>query len=219
MAVPNLDHLFSDIHDLPGALQLADWRCRIAQLYSELRNHSEPYLAWRHWRATRDLLACHHPQSPVIGRLIGARLYRYFDYAPELRFEVGTREIGDPQCVEMDCGPDGRIVLESWAKTDGLADALGAELTLFWIQAYGGGIFLPFRDATSGTASYGGGRYLLDTIKGADLGTRNGRLILDFNFAYNPSCCYSSQWTCPLAPAENRLDAAITAGERDFSCA
>jgi uncharacterized protein (DUF1684 family) len=52
-------------------------------------------------------------------------------------------------------------------------------------------------------------------IKGADLGMDAwGRAILDFNFAYNPSCAYSARWICPLAPPANALARAITAGER-----
>jgi uncharacterized protein (DUF1684 family) len=89
-------------------------------------------------------------------------------------------------------------------------------LTLFWIQGYGGGLFLPFKDSTNGSETYGGGRYLYDTIKGADLGASPDAVLLDFNFAYNPSCAYSPQWTCPLAPAENTLRVRIEAGERAF---
>ncbi len=112
-------------------------------------------------------------------------------------------------------GDDGAFVLTPFARTHGLDGALSRELTLYWIGGYGGGVFLPFRDATSGDETFGGGRYLLDTIKSADLGTdREGRVILDFNFAYNPSCAYSERWICPLAPPPNRLDRAIHAGER-----
>ena len=87
-------------------------------------------------------------------------------------------------------------------------------LALYWLDGYGGGVFLPFADATRGDATYGGGRYLLDTVKGADLGEADGRLVLDFNFAYNPSCSYDPRWVCPLSPPENRLDVAVRAGER-----
>jgi uncharacterized protein (DUF1684 family) len=73
---------------------------------------------------------------------------------------------------------------------------------------------VPLRDATAGTTTYGAGRYLLDTVKGADLGMEGDRLVLDFNFAYNPSCAYDPRWVCPLAPPPNRLDVAIEAGER-----
>jgi uncharacterized protein (DUF1684 family) len=94
---------------------------------------------------------------------------------------------------------------------------LGGErlsLDAHWLTGYGGGVFLPLRDATSGRQSYGGGRYVLDTVKGADLGEEDGRLVLDFNFAYNPSCSYDPGWVCPLAPPANRLAIAVEAGER-----
>ena len=90
----------------------------------------------------------------------------------------------------------------------------GHELELFWLEAYGGGLFLPFRDATGGSETYGGGRYLLDTIKGADLGAEGHRLVLDFNFAYNPSCAYDPKWACPLSPPANRLTVRVEAGEK-----
>ena len=62
-------------------------------------------------------------------------------------------------------------------------------------------------------AGAGGGRYVLDTVKGADLGADGDRLIVDFNFAYNPSCAYDPGWACPLAPPANRLPVAVEAGE------
>jgi uncharacterized protein (DUF1684 family) len=88
------------------------------------------------------------------------------------------------------------------------------ELELYWLDGYSGGLFLPFRDGTSGKETYGAGRYLFDTVKGADLGMEGDRLVLDFNFAYNPSCAYDPRWVCPLAPYPNRLEAPIRAGER-----
>ena len=87
-------------------------------------------------------------------------------------------------------------------------------LGLYWVEGYGGGLFVSFRDGTSGTDTYGAGRYLLDTVKGADLGLDGGRLVLDFNLAYQPSCSYDPTWACPLAPPENRLPVAVRAGER-----
>jgi len=99
----------------------------------------------------------------------------------------------------------------------GVVDLPIGRLEVYWLDAYGGGLFLPFRDATSGTTTYGGGRYLLDTIKGADLGsTEAGALVLDFNFAYHPSCHYHHRWSCPLAPRENHLTVPIEAGEMAY---
>ena len=90
-------------------------------------------------------------------------------------------------------------------------------LSLFWMEGYSGGLFLPFRDATSGHETYPAGRYLLDTAKSADLGGAPDRssLILDFNFAYQPSCAFDPQWACPLAPPENRLDLPDAGGRAD----
>jgi uncharacterized protein (DUF1684 family) len=87
-------------------------------------------------------------------------------------------------------------------------------LDVWWLAHYGGGLFVPLRDGTAGTQTYGGGRYLLDTVKGADLGERDGRMIVDFNFLYHPSCRYSTQWVCPLAPDGNTTRVPICAGER-----
>jgi uncharacterized protein (DUF1684 family) len=87
-------------------------------------------------------------------------------------------------------------------------------LTLWWLEQYGAGLFLPLRDATAGTTTYGGGRYLLDSAKGADLGGTLGMLVIDLNFLYHPSCRYSSVWQCPLAPPENTVAFAVEAGER-----
>ena len=84
------------------------------------------------------------------------------------------------------------------------------------MAGYAGGLFIPFRDATNGTETYGAGRYLVDAAKSADLGgdPATGTLILDFNFAFQPSCAFDPRWACPLAPPENRLEIPIRAGER-----
>jgi uncharacterized protein (DUF1684 family) len=87
-------------------------------------------------------------------------------------------------------------------------------LDLYWLDGYGGGVFLSYADGTSGHETYGACRYLLDTVKGSDLGSVNGQLILDFNFSYNPSCAYDARWVCPLAPPGNRLSTPVRAGER-----
>jgi uncharacterized protein len=89
-------------------------------------------------------------------------------------------------------------------------------LGIYWMAGYTGGLFLPFRDGTNGKETYGAGRYLLDSAKSADLGGDLERrtLILDFNFAFQPSCSFDPRWSCPLSPPENRLDLRIEAGER-----
>jgi hypothetical protein len=198
-----------------GKLALWDWRRRVTALYAEIRAATDPKAAWEHWRETRDALFRQHPQSPLEGAIL-ARFngLSYGDYDPRLRVAVRIRPIAGDAGTKLDAGADGFLTLTPCARTQGLALNFGAELTLYWIETYGGGIFLPFRDASSGRSSYAGGRYLLDTMKGADLGSDSeGRVILDFNFAYNPSCAYSPFWACPLPPAENTLPIAIEAGE------
>jgi uncharacterized protein len=193
---------------------LWDWRRRTTNLYHAIR-HAEPSVACALWQAERDRLFRTHPQSPLDesarSNFIGLR---FFPYDPALRFLVRLRDI-ESAPTAVAAGEDGFVQLRPFACSDGLAESLGGEITFYWIMGYGGGVFLPFADATNGRETYGGGRYLLDTIKGADLGsTADGRVILDFNFSYSPSCAYSPRWVCPLPPPANRLDVAVMAGER-----
>ena len=200
---------------LPPALALADWRRRIAALYADLRGMDDPAKAHAHWLAERGRLFSGHPMSPLPeAARAGFAGIAAFAYDPALRFHVPV-EPAEGAGSELDLGEDGTMRMAPAARTAGLAPVLGGELTLYWIGGYGGGLFLPFRDATCGTESYGGGRYLIDAIKGADPGTdRHGRLILDFNFAYNPSCALNERFACPLPPAGNTLPAAVRGGER-----
>jgi uncharacterized protein (DUF1684 family) len=92
-------------------------------------------------------------------------------------------------------------------------DGADHELGAYWLDGYAGGLFVPFADSTSGSETYGGGRYAIDTAKGADLGTDAGRVVVDFNFAYAPSCAHDPRWRCPLALPANRLRTPVRAGE------
>ena len=87
------------------------------------------------------------------------------------------------------------------------------DLDVWWLASYGGGIFVPIKDGLAGPRTYGGGRYVIDTVKGADLGGEGDSLVIDLNFAYNPSCAYDPAWACPLAPPGNVVKAAVDAGE------
>jgi uncharacterized protein (DUF1684 family) len=195
-----------------GELELLDWRRRIFSLYAEVRA-GEPAIGHARWRAVRDELFRSHPQSPldVEGRRFFSGL-RYFEYDPALRFAAPV----DPrpgERVEIQTSTGEAMAMRRF----GVVDLPVGRLEVYWIDVYGGGVFIPFRDATSGTTTYGGGRYLLDTIKGADLGsTEAGALVLDFNFAYHPSCHYHHRWSCPLAPRENHLTVSIEAGEMAY---
>lgn len=202
----------------PGpTLSLWGWRRRVVALYAEVRAMPATRLAWQLWREERDELFRNHDQSPLDpdqrARFEGLPVY---DYDPALRFLVELAPPGlDAVRHAVPAGPDGTVGMAPFAQTTGLERRLGRELTLYWLSGYGGGVFLPFKDQTSGRGTFGGGRYLLDTIKGADLGGDDaGRIVIDFNFAYNPSCAYSDRWVCPLAPIENTLPEPVLAGER-----
>ncbi len=194
---------------------LADWRRRINDLYAQIRAIPDPEEAWQLWRSERTNLYQNHPMSPVPDdRRETFERIRTFDYAPRYRLHV-TLDALDAPALRFQLGADGDMQARPVALTNGLAKALGSELTVYWITGYGGGLFIPFKDLTSGDQTYGGGRYLVDAIKGSDLGlTESGDLILDFNFAYSPSCAWSPDFVCPLSPAENTLGHMIEAGEK-----
>ncbi len=201
---------------MSGTLELAGWRREIAALYVRIRNAEDPQIAWRDWCETRNRLFRDHPASPIpASRRADFADLAVYPYDPALRLFCAILPAADPQSFPVGIGRDGTVIMHAIGRTDGLAQSLGGELTLYWIEGYGGGLFLPFRDATCGGETYGGGRFLLDAIKGADLGMAgDGRMILDFNFAYHPSCAHAPDWVCPLAPPENFLPNAVRGGER-----
>lgn len=182
--------------------ELWDYRRRVAEMYADLRHTGPNEASWRRWTRARDLLFKEHPQSPIDDREAFAGL-TYFDYDP--RWQVTGRLITEEPTTWGEFSRIGRLEFD-------LAGEMRS-LPVFWLAAYGGGVFVPFRDLTNGDSTYGGGRYILDTVKGADLGHDGDQVKLDFNFAYHPSCVHSDRWTCPLAPRGSRLDIAVTAGE------
>ncbi len=188
-------------------LDLLDWKRRIGELYAYVRE-AAPADGWRAWCDEREHLFATHPQTPNPGVRPS-----YFDYEPAARV-LGDLVDAPAQELRLPVSRDEAIVARRVGRVSFRLYGRDAVLDVFWISGYGGGLFLPFRDATSGTTTYGAGRYLYDTIKGADLGTENGKLVLDFNFAYNPSCAYDPRWACPLAPPGNVLDGAVEAGEK-----
>ena len=192
-------------------LSLLDWRRRVAALYAAARGSADPEAGWRAWRDGRDELFATHPDSPLdaAARTTFSGL-PFAPYDPALRVEVAL-EAAEPLRLEVPTAADGVVRLDRIG-TVAVPD-LG-RLDVWWIGGYGGGVFLPLRDGTAGSTSYGGGRYLLDTIKGADLGGTGDRLVIDLNFAYHPSCTYDPRWSCPLAPDGNRTDVPVHTGEQ-----
>lgn len=228
----------------PTWLDLYDYRERTARLYRErdvaLREGEADEEVWQRWRAGRDAIFAAHPQSALDAET--RREFsglRYFPYNPALRVEARLEPAHDdtpsalPGSAAMQATEASHhsTLFRRAGRISFTLDGTPAQLMVYWIDVYGGGLFLPFRDATSGNETYGGGRYLCDTVKGSTiprldadspdggdqaLGYAGGPVLLDFNYAYNPSCAYDARWACPLAPAENRLPFAVRAGELAF---
>ena len=209
--------------DGAATLWLADWRRRIADLYAEVRQAaaSDPRAAWDHWRTTREQLYRSHPQSPVPAA--GRKEFRsiHFPYDPALRFEA-ARVVVDvetstvPPSALLPVSSGGAMDFRAIGRLEIPFPAGTRQLALYWMGGYAGGLFLPFRDLTNRGETYPAGRYVLDAAKSADLGgdAAAGTLVVDFNFAFQPSCAFDAKWACPLAPPENHLDIPVRAGER-----
>lgn len=184
---------------------MTSWRREVHDLYAAVRAESDPAAAHAAWVAGRTRLFETHPASP---RQSGQAL-RHAPYDPAYRFVVEPVP-AEPESWAPTTGSDGAVQFERAGRAE--LPGLGT-LDVWWLASYGNGIFVPMRDATAGTMTYGAGRYLLDTVKGADLGRDGDAWVLDLNFAYNPSCVYDPTWACPLAPSGNRLDADVPVGE------
>jgi uncharacterized protein (DUF1684 family) len=197
-------------------LDLLDWKRRVFDLYARVRGSADPLDAWEEWIRARDDLFRSHPQSPLPGPDRNSfRGIAYFPYDPAYRVLAEVFEAAPERYDIATSGEDGgSYAFTRFATARFELGGESLQLELYWLEGYGGGVFLPVRDATSGRETYGAGRYLLDTVKGADLGSDGDRLVLDFNFAYNPSCAYDPRWVCPLAPPSNRLSMPVRAGER-----
>lgn len=198
-------------------LTLLSWRRQVAALYAAVRAATDPASAHAQWRATRDELFAASPDSPLLAEdRPGFTGLRVLPYDPALRFEVEADPDVEPHRLEVPTATDGVVPFERVAvlRLPGLGT-----LDAWWLDSYGGGLFVPVKDGLAGTQTYGAGRYLLDTVKGADLGgdldpaTGRGALVIDLNFSYNPSCAYDPAWMCPLAPPGNTLADPVRAGE------
>jgi len=197
-------------------LALAAWRRTVAAQYAQLRVAADDRRAQaQHFRNARDELFRTHSESPIpADRRAAYRGVRWYDYDPAWRVMGIVEPIAARSTFEIVLAADGALRCTRVARVHFAIGGNRGALNLYWLEGYGGGLWLPFADATNGVTTYGGGRYLYDTIKGADLGVSEDALVLDFNYAYNPSCAYDERWSCPLSPPANRLAFAVEAGER-----
>lgn len=200
-----------------STLATVDWRRMTFDLYRRVRATPDPQTAHALWRETRDAMFAEHPASPLLDE--DAHDFESLpvpDYDPAWRFQVRI-EATEPAEFDFETGTDGVVHFDRL----GLVRIPGVGTLDVWQHGgYAGGLFVPVKDSSAGKArgTYGGGRYLLDTIKGSDLGGDDAdSLVLDFNFAYNPSCAYDPAWACPLAPPGNTVPVPIPVGEQyDF---
>ncbi len=198
---------------------LAHWRRCVSELYAPVRVAATDRQAQvaADFRKARDQLFATHADSPISparrAQFSGLRFYP-FDPAYRVAGEI-DRNV-EASSFDVVLSADSALRYTRVGRVHFSLAGAAATLSIFWIEGYGGGLFLPFGDLANGQTTYGGGRYLYDTIKGADLGRLGEKIVLDFNYAYNPSCAYESAWDCPLASAENRLPFAVSAGELQF---
>lgn len=161
------------------------------------------------FRTAKDRFFKEHPQSPLTddqrARFGGLR---YFPERPELRLALPVEPLAEAAPMVMQTSTGDSRSYRRLGRLRFTVDDQEVALTLFADEA--GGLFLPFADALAGSETYGAGRYL-EPEQLAD-----GRVLIDFNLAYNPYCAYNDAWSCPITPPENRLKVAIRAGERLF---
>jgi uncharacterized protein (DUF1684 family) len=207
-------------------LDLYDYRCRVAEMYRVRRQATlageDAATILQRFRETRDELFATHAQSALDAEQKQKfQGLRYFPYNPVLCVEADIDTEIELEQLSVAMNAEETMIMNTVARLHFKIEDSRVTLSLYWLNIYGGGLFLPFRDTTSPAESYGGGRYLFDTIKGSDFlpatgATGKERILLDFNYAYNPSCAYNDRWVCPLAPVENRLKVAIRAGEMNY---
>lgn len=202
-------------------LELVNYRQRVFDLYRQVRDlGTATPAAWDLFRAERDDLFGQHPQSALsAAQKATFSGLPYYAYNPAYHVTATIAPVPEPLIIPIELADDGPVTLRRIGRVSFTLPTGPGALDVFWLMGYGGGVFLPFRDATNSQSTYGGGRYLFDTIKGADLGISGDQIVLDFNYAYQPSCAYNPRWVCPLAPPGNRLAIAVEAGERysDFA--
>ncbi|RJP49204.1 MAG: DUF1684 domain-containing protein [Anaerolineaceae bacterium] len=160
------------------------------------------------FRAEKDDFFGSHPQSPLTREQ--KKNFKGLSYFPEnddLRLEVKVNEIPVKEKFEMQTSTGDVQVYERFGTFEFTVDGGQATLTIY---RNANGFFLPFVDSLAGKETYPAGRYLEpEPLPG-------GRFFIDFNLSYNPYCAYNEMWSCPITPAENRLKAAIRAGEKLF---
>lgn len=160
------------------------------------------------FRAEKDDFFWRHPQSPLTAEQKHKfRGLNYFPENPDLRLEAAVEEFPQKETIQMQTSTGDVQEYRRYGRFRFSVDGQEAELTIYQADY---GFFLPFVDSLAGRETYPAGRYLEPEP------LLDGRVLVDFNLAYNPYCAYNERWSCPITPAENRLKVPIRAGERLF---
>ncbi len=164
-------------------------------------------------RQIDDFMAS-HPQSPLDEAQRAAFTgLNYYPENPALAFVADVERFADDEpLIEMETNTGEIRPYRRWGRFTFTVDGEEAALTIF-SDPHGHDFFMPFRDATSGSETYGSGRYM-DNHRPALQQLSDNQVMVDFNYAYNPYCAYSPYFSCPLPPRENWLNVPIRAGER-----
>jgi len=167
-------------------------------------------------RKLRDESLAVDPKSPIPAE--ERKTFKGLDYYPpnlDYRFEVELHEHEEKQTVRMNTASGQELELIRWGEFRFEFEGKRLTLQVYRRSPEDRWLFIPFRDRTNGKETYGAGRFLYFHLKEPNAGT--GRLVLDFNRAYNPFCAYSPGHGCPLVPPENWLDVPIYAGEKVYA--
>ncbi|WP_053948917.1 DUF1684 domain-containing protein [Halolamina sediminis] len=166
-------------------------------------------------RRQKDRYFGEDPRSPIPDEERAAfDGLNYYSVDRTYRFEVELDVYDEPEPVVVGTSTDGEQEYFAWGEFTVEIDGQPVTITAYKGDPEEDRLWVPFRDETSGEETYGAGRYI--DLEPAHHRTDEGRWILDFNAAYNPTCAYSDRYECPLPPTENWLDVAIEAGEKEF---
>ena len=160
------------------------------------------------FRKAKDQFFARDMHSPLTGEQKKSFSgLNYYPERPDLRLELTPEVFPVQDEIQMQTSTGDVQDYQRYGKIHFTVDGQPAELTLYTNEH---GFFLPFVDALAGKETYPAGRYLEpEELPG-------GRILVDFNLAYNPYCAYNERWSCPLTPFENRLKLPVPAGEKLF---
>jgi uncharacterized protein (DUF1684 family) len=166
-------------------------------------------------KAKDEFFGSGHPQSPIPPMALqNFEGLAYYPLDPAYRFELDLHEHKEKTSLRVEDTKGGERELIRWGEFRFKIGDKDCKIQVYKSDPQEEGLFVPFRDATSGNETYGAGRYL-DLEPERHLST-GGKWIVDFNVAYNPWCAYSEMYVCPFVPPENWLKVSVLAGEKNY---